>query len=53
MDNEFILRGPTVLKARSTTGPSFSGNTIRGEGEIDREKLVVTENCARVVREDN
>jgi hypothetical protein len=52
-DNEFVLRGSTAVKARSTKGLRVTGNTIRSEEKPDAARAVQTSDSAEVVVVDN
>lgn len=52
-DNEFILRGATAIKARSTTGLRVTGNRIHAGGGTDEARAIQTTDCADVVTDRN
>ena len=41
-NNEFVLRGTTAVKAKSTTGLRVTGNTILAKGELDDARSIQT-----------
>jgi hypothetical protein len=51
LNNEFFLRGKTLVHARSTTGLKVVDNIVHGA--IDRERAVVTDECVDVVMDRN
>ena len=52
-NNEFVLRGATSIKARSTRGLRVTGNTIYSGREADDGLSVQTSDCADVLIEKN
>jgi hypothetical protein len=52
-DNEFVLRGATSVKARSTAGLRICGNTVYSDRQLDDRLTIQTSDCADVVIENN
>ena len=52
-NNEFVLRGPTAVQVKSTSGLRVTGNTIRATKELDDAQTIQTSDCAEVVIENN
>jgi hypothetical protein len=52
-NNEFVLRRQTVIKAHSTKGLHFTGNTIRSDRGLEDSSTIVTRDCADVVAKEN
>ena len=52
-NNEFVLRGATSVKARSTQGLRVTGNTIRSAEKLDDTQSVRTSDCAGARIEKN
>lgn len=53
LDNKFILRGKSVLRAKSTKGLTISGNRIFSEHKLDDESTIKTSDCADVTISEN
>lgn len=52
-NNEFVLRRKSIIKAKSTKGLHFTGNTIRATEELDDASTILTKDCADVVAKGN
>ena len=52
-DNEFVLRGATSVKARSTKGLRVTGNTIYSDRQANDGLTIQTSDCADVLIEKN
>lgn len=52
-NNEFVLRGATLVKAKSTTGLRVTGNKIYSDRQYDDGSFVQTSDCADAVIERN
>lgn len=52
-DNKFMLRGTTMLRAKSTKGLSVTGNTIYSDRDITDETAIQTTGCADVKIDKN
>ena len=52
-DNEFILRGKSILFAKSTKGLTITGNKIYSQHELNDESAIKTSDCSDVKISNN
>ncbi len=52
-DNEFVLRGTTSVRAKSTKGLSVTGNTVYSEEQADDAVAIKINDCSDVKMEKN
>jgi hypothetical protein len=52
-NNKFILRNTSIVKARSTTNLSVTGNTIVSKNNLTDKSSIDTSGCANITLENN
>jgi hypothetical protein len=53
MENDFLLRGSVMLRAKSTSRLKIIGNSIYSNMELDDQKCIITDDCEDVTIDGN